>query len=193
MTESSCGISKLMRFDRRTSGCLEKGYVGVQTKQRPAAVRFFVRSSRGHTPSALRGLHFSPNCIHHRWRSSESARSCPSHSRGSHDHPTSPWNVNYRSFHGNDPNRTSGGLSQQRYPVYLVTYHRCSVLGSGQNTREDASRRETDVIYEGSGPLIHLLIKAYSRMPCCGTMWCSHCRPCLPAANNSNKTPPKPH
>ena len=60
VTESSCGVTTLMRFDRRTSGCLEKGYVGVQTKQRLAAVRFIVRSSRGHTPSAFRGLHFSP-------------------------------------------------------------------------------------------------------------------------------------
>ena len=60
VTESSCGVTTLMRFDRRTSRCLEMGYVGVQTKQRLAAVRFFVRSSRGHTPSAFRGGHFSP-------------------------------------------------------------------------------------------------------------------------------------
>jgi len=60
VTESSCGVTTLMRFDRRTSRCLEMGYVGVQTKQRLAAVRFFVRSSRGHTPSAFRGVHFSP-------------------------------------------------------------------------------------------------------------------------------------
>ena len=60
VTESSCGVTTLMRFDRRTSRCLEMGHVGVQTKQRLAAVRFFVRSSRGHTPSAFRGGHFSP-------------------------------------------------------------------------------------------------------------------------------------
>ena len=165
------------------------GYVGVQTKQRLAAVRFFVRSSRGLTPSAFRGGHFSPNSTHHQWRSRESARSCPSHSRESHDHPGSPWDVYYRSFDDNGPNRTSGRLSQQRYPVYLVTCHRGAVPDSGRNTREGARRMQIYVICEGSNPFIQLLVQTHSRMPYCGTISCPLPALALTAHNYSNKAP----